>query len=46
MATNDVSVVGLKIDFPVYAVGVTNSGCLVVAGGGGSAKTGVPNMIV
>ena len=32
--------------FPIYALEVDTEGGIVVAGGGGSAKTGVPNVIV
>lgn len=33
-------------DFPIYAIEITPAGHALVAGGGGSAKTGVPNAIV
>eukprot|EP00052_Salpingoeca_macrocollata_P028867 m.284097 g.284097 ORF g.284097 m.284097 type:complete len:395 (-) comp22909_c1_seq2:1207-2391(-) len=34
-----------SVDYPIYTVGTTSTGLLVVAGGGGQAKTGVPNVI-
>ena len=33
-------------NFPLYAIAITPGGHVVVAGGGGAAKTGVPNAIV
>jgi len=33
-------------DFPVYTITASFDGHVVVTGGGGSAKTGVPNVLV
>lgn len=33
-------------EFPIFALAVPGNGLVVVAGGGGASKTGVPNSIV
>lgn len=34
-----------RLDYPIYACGVLDDNHIVVAGGGGAAKTGVPNAV-
>ena len=33
-------------DYPLYSVGTLKNGTFFVAGGGGKAKTGIPNTLV
>ena len=33
-------------DYPLFAIASLKDGCLLVAGGGGASKTGVPNRVV
>ena len=36
----------LSTDFPIYSIGCISEDVFYVAGGGGKAKTGIPNAIV